>query len=102
MPRGRAVLLRLQPNRPAQGPAPGLALGWLRGQRGVRLPLRQGVRGCQGEGEELRERFGGAGSHADEPAEQRGWPQGKRSAGAPFTFALCTTGYQIPWGLDGG
>ena len=79
LPRGRAVHVRLQPGGTAQGPAAGLAVGRLRGQRGVRLPLRQGVCGRPRAGEELCQGVGGAGPRAHEPAEQRGRPKGKRT-----------------------
>lgn len=45
MPGGRAVYLWLQPCCAPQGPASGLAVGRLRGQHRLWLPLRQGIRG---------------------------------------------------------
>lgn len=70
VPRGRALHLWLQPFRPTPRPAQGLAVGRLRRQRALRLPIRPGVCGRQGEGEELPTGFHGARPNADEHPEQ--------------------------------
>lgn len=57
MPGGRAVNVWLQPCCTPQGPASGLAVGRLRGQHRLRLPLRQGIRGRTRKGTNPRQGF---------------------------------------------
>lgn len=69
VPWGRALHLRLQPCRSTPWPAARLAVGRLRRQRALRLPVRPGVCGRQGEGEELPTWVTWARPNTDEPAE---------------------------------
>ncbi|XP_044907574.1 protein Wnt-5a isoform X4 [Felis catus] len=75
VPRGRAVHVRLQPRRAPQGPAAGLAVGRLRRQHRLRLPLRQGVRGRARAGAHPRQGLVRERAHPHELAQQRGRPQ---------------------------
>lgn len=77
LPRGRAVHLWLQPRRTPQGPAAGLAVGRLRRQHRLRLPLCQGVRGRARAGAHPRQGLLRERAHPHELAQQRGRPQGE-------------------------
>lgn len=84
VPRGRAVHLRLQPRRAPQGPAAGLAVGRLRRQHRLRLPLREGVRGRARARAHPRQGLIRERAHPHEPAQQRGWPQGECPSRVPI------------------